>query len=89
MGEYLPWRTPGRCCGRAGAGGEKKQKDHGLSGAHAAALNPKFGSCWPGLDRSLGVMSFLVSVALFSTLTNTLLWDLPGDVLAAKPASPA
>ena len=32
------------------------------------------------------VMSILVSVALFYTTTNTLLWDLPGDVLAA-PAS--
>ena len=31
-------------------------------------------------------MSILVSVVLFYTMTNTLLWDLPGDVLAA-PAS--
>ena len=31
-------------------------------------------------------MSVLVSVALFYTMTDTLLWDLPGDVLAA-PAS--
>ena len=31
-------------------------------------------------------MSVLVSATLFYTMTNTLLWDLPGDVLAA-PAS--
>ena len=44
-------------------------------------------SCyWPGLDRSLDVMYILVSVALFYTMTNAQLWDLPGDVLAA-PAS--
>ena len=28
-------------------------------------------------------MSVLVSIALFSKMTNTLLWNLPGDVLAA------
>ena len=44
-------------------------------------------SCWPGLRaRSLGLMSVLVSFALFYTVTDTLFWDLPGDVLAA-PAS--
>ena len=32
------------------------------------------------------MMSILVYVVLFYTMTNTLLWDLPGDVLAA-PAS--
>ena len=42
-----------------------------------------FSRCWPGLDRSLDVMSILVSVALFYTMTNTLSWDLPGDALAA------
>ena len=42
--------------------------------------------CWPGLDRSLDVMSILVFVALFYTMTDTLFWDLPGHVLAA-PAS--
>ena len=31
-------------------------------------------------------MSVLVSGVLFYTMTNTVLWDLPGDVLAA-PAS--
>ena len=51
-----------------------------------------FGTCMrldllgPGLDRSFDVVSVLVSVALFYIMTNTLLWDLPGDVLAA-PAS--
>ena len=45
-----------------------------------------YSSCWPGLARSLDVMSIPVSVALFYTMTNTLLWDLPGAVLAA-PAS--
>ena len=32
-------------------------------------------------------MPVLVSVALFFTMTNTLLWDLPGDVLAAPEAA--
>ena len=32
-------------------------------------------------------LSILVSVALFYTMPNTLLWDLPGDVLAAPASS--
>ena len=40
----------------------------------------------PGKARSLDMMPVLVSVALFYTMTHTLLWYLPGDVLAA-PAS--
>ena len=35
------------------------------------------------LSRSLDVMSILVSVVLFYTMTNTLLWDLLGDAMAA------
>ena len=45
-----------------------------------------FSSCWPGLGSVLRLMSILLSVVLFYTLTDTLLWDLPGNVLAA-PAS--
>ena len=36
--------------------------------------------------RDIDVMSILVPVALFYTMTDTLFWDLPGHVLAA-PAS--
>ena len=32
------------------------------------------------------MLAYLLSAVLSSTMTNTLLWDLPGDVLAA-PAS--
>ena len=32
-----------------------------------------FSSCWPGSDRSLDVMSILVSVVLFYTMTNNYL----------------
>ena len=46
-----------------------------------------FSSCWPGIDRFLDVMSILVSVALFYTMTNTLSWDVPGDVLAAPESA--
>ena len=39
-----------------------------------------------GHIMSLGLMSVLVSFAVFYTVTDALLWDVPGDVLAA-PAS--
>ena len=31
--------------------------------------------------------SLLVSIALFYTMTNTLVWDAPGDVLAASASA--
>ena len=39
-----------------------------------------------GMDHMIPC-SLLVSIALFYTMTNTLVWDAPGDVLAASASA--